>query len=180
MHPDWLLVLRHTLVPEVRFERQWFMTLTAVLGTTITPYLFFWQSALMVEDERAMGRTTVAARRGATDAEIRAAHADINTGMIFSNAIMFFIILTTAVTLGAHGKTNIATAQQAAEALRPLAGDFAYLLFTAGMVARVCAVPTLAGCRPRCGNPAISRKPDDAARAPRFYAVIAGVASASR
>lgn len=176
VHPNWMLVLRHTFIPEVHFDQRWFTTLTAVLGTTITPYLFFWQSALMVEEERAVGRTSVAQRRGASPDEVKAAHADVNTGMIFSNVVMFFIILTTAVTLGEHGKTNITSAQDAAEALRPLAGNFAYVLFTAGMVATgLLAVPALAGSSAYVAaetfrfRGSLDDKPN---RAPRFYSVI--------
>jgi Mn2+/Fe2+ NRAMP family transporter len=134
----------------------------------------------MVEEEKAMGRTTQAARKGATADEISDAHADVNTGMLFSNLVMFFIIVTTATTLGAHGMHNIATAQQAAEALRPLAGNFAYLLFTLGMVGTgLLAVPSLAGSsayviadifRFRQGMDEAPK------RAPKFYAaVVAGI-----
>ena len=176
VHPDWMAVLRHAFVPEIRFDRQWLSTLMGVLGTTITPYLFFWQSALMVEEERAAGRKTVRERKGATDAEIRAAHADVNTGMLYSNIVMFFIILTTAVTLNAHGKTHIATAADAANALRPLAGNFAYLLFTAGMVGTgLLAVPALAGSSAYVAAETFRFRgslDDPPSRAPRFYAVI--------
>ena len=182
VHPDWKAVLGATLVPHISFTATWITTMVAVLGTTISPYLFFWQSSLMVEDEKALGRTTEAARRGATADEIACAHADVNTGMVFSNLVMFFIIVTTATTLGAHGNHGIATAQQAAEALRPLAGNFAYALFTLGMVGTgLLAVPSLAGSsayvladifRFRQG---MDEKPR---RAPRFYAAIAaGIAA---
>jgi NRAMP (natural resistance-associated macrophage protein)-like metal ion transporter len=178
--PNWGTVLLTSIVPHISLTTTWITTMVAVLGTTISPYLFFWQSSLMVEEEKAIGRTTQAARRGATADEIRDAHADVNTGMLFSNLVMFFIIVTTATTLGAHGKHDIATAQQAAEALRPLAGDFAYLLFTLGMVGTgLLAVPSLAGSsaylisdifRFRQG---LDEKPR---RAPKFYAaVVAGI-----
>jgi Mn2+/Fe2+ NRAMP family transporter len=180
VHPDWKLVLLSAVVPHISLTTTWVTTLVAVLGTTISPYLFFWQSALMVEEEKALGRRTQAQRRGATQEEIHDAHADVNIGMLFSNLVMFFIIVTTATTLGAHAKHDIATAQQAAEALRPLAGDFAYVLFTLGMVGTgLLAVPSLAGSsayliadifRFRQG---LDEKPD---RAPKFYAaIIAGV-----
>jgi Mn2+/Fe2+ NRAMP family transporter len=182
VHPDWKAVLTAAVVPHISLTSTWITTMVAVLGTTISPYLFFWQSSLMVEDEKAMGRKTQAARRGATAGEIRDAHADVNIGMLFSNLVMFFIIVTTATTLGAHGKHGIATAQQAAEALRPLAGNFAYLLFTLGMVGTgLLAVPSLAGSsayvladifRFRQG---MDEKPN---RAPKFYAaVVAGIAA---
>jgi len=142
---DWLAALRHTFLPEVRLDRTWLATFVGFLGTTITPYLFFWQAALEVEEERAAGRTTVARRRGATEAEIRASRADVTSGMIFSNAVSWFIVLTTASTLYAH-HVKIATVRDAAEALRPLAGNGAYWLFALGVLgAGLLAVPVLAG-----------------------------------
>ena len=145
VHPPWLQVLRSFVIPSVRLDAATLSTVVGVLGTTITPYLFFWQSALMVENEKREGKTTVAERRGTDDASLADAHADINTGMIYSNVVAFFIIVTTAATLGAHGKHDIATAQDAARALRPLAGNFAALLFTLGMVGTgMLAVPVLA------------------------------------
>jgi len=142
---DWLAALRHTFLPEVRLDRSWLATFVGFLGTTITPYLFFWQAALEVEEERAAGRTTVARRRGATEAEIRASRADVTSGMIFSNAVSWFIVLTTASTLYAH-HVKIATVRDAAEALRPLAGNGAYWLFALGVLgAGLLAVPVLAG-----------------------------------
>ncbi len=176
VRPNWGAVFHHLFVPEVRFNRQWLTTMMGVLGTTITPYLFFWQSSLEVEEEKCMGRVTVAQRRGARPDEIRDAHFDVNAGMIYSNAVMFFIIATTALTLFAHGKTNIQTAQDAARALEPLAGHFAALLFTLGMVGTgLLAIPALAGSSAyvaaetfgfRSGG--LDEKPS---RAPRFYAV---------
>jgi Mn2+/Fe2+ NRAMP family transporter len=94
----------------------------AVLGTTISPYLFFWQAAQEVEHEIAQGRATVKQREGASKREIRRSRNDVLSGMFFSNMVMYFIILTSAATLHAHGKTTIGTARDAAEALRPLAG----------------------------------------------------------
>lgn len=133
-------------MPEIHLDGKWVTTVMGVLGTTITPYLFFWQSALMVEEEKSEGRQTVAARFGATEREVADAHTDVNAGMIYSNVVMFFIIVTTASTLGAHGRHDIASAQDAARALRPLAGDFAYLLFALGMVGTgLLAIPALAG-----------------------------------
>jgi NRAMP (natural resistance-associated macrophage protein)-like metal ion transporter len=141
----WLDALRHTFVPELRFDRTFMATLVAFLGTTITPYLFFWQSALEIEEERAQGRDTVAKRRGATEAEIRASRADVATGMVYSNLVAWFIVLTTAATLHAHHIT-IATVEDAARALRPLAGRGAELLFALGVVgAGLLAVPVIAG-----------------------------------
>jgi NRAMP (natural resistance-associated macrophage protein)-like metal ion transporter len=142
---DWRLALLATIMPRMEWTRAFFSVLVAILGTTISPYLFFWQAAQEVEEERSMGRN-LAQRRGATAKELEACRTDVITGMFASNAIMFFIILTTAATLHAHGKTNIATAQEAAEALRPLAGPAAYWLFTLGIIGTgMLAVPVLAG-----------------------------------
>ena len=146
VHPHWGAVARHLVVPEVHFTAAWITTLMAVLGTTITPYLFFWQACLMVEEEKAIGRKTVSQRRGATPDEICDAHLDANVGMIFSNVVAFFIIVTTAATLANTAHSNIQTAQDAARALEPLAGRFAYLLFTLGMVGTgLLAIPALVG-----------------------------------
>ena len=144
-HVDWRLALRVTFIPHVEWSRAFFSVLVAILGTTISPYLFFWQAAQEVEEERALGRN-LARRRGATREELNACRTDVVAGMFASNAIMYFIIMTTAATLHAHGKTNIATAQEAAEALRPLAGAGAYWLFTLGLIGTgMLAVPVLAG-----------------------------------
>ena len=125
---------------------QYWATLVGIFGTTISPYLFFWQASQEVEEERDQGKLTIESRKGATNAELRKSRNDTVTGMFFSNLIMYFIILTTAATLHAHGKTIIATAQDAAEALRPLAGNGAYWLFSLGLIgAGMLGVPVLAG-----------------------------------
>ncbi len=174
--PDWSQVLHATLVPHVEWTGTYWATLVGIFGTTISPYLFFWQASQEVEEENELGRSTVEARKGATDAELRKSRNDTVTGMLFSNLIMYFIILTTAATLHAHGKTVIATAQDAAEALRPLAGNGAYLLFSLGLIgAGMLGVPVLAGssayavseaARWRCS---LADRPNLAAK---FYAVI--------
>jgi NRAMP (natural resistance-associated macrophage protein)-like metal ion transporter len=172
---DWRLALHATLVPHVEWSRQFFAVLVAIFGTTISPYLFFWQAAQEVEEERALGRN-LAQRRGATVRELAACRKDVLTGMFASNAIMYFIIMTTAATLHAHGKTSIDTAQQAAEALRPLAGAGAYWLFTLGLIGTgILAVPVLAGsCAYAVAEAAawrgsLNQKPQ---RAKKFYLVI--------
>lgn len=145
-HPDWRAVLRATLVPHIEFNRDYLSVLVGILGTTISPYLFFWQAAQEVEEEIDHGKTTIAQRRGATSEELACAKTDVVTGMFVSNLVMYFIILTTAATLHAHGMKNIETAQQAAEVLRPLAGPAAFWLFTLGIVGTgMLAVPVLAG-----------------------------------
>lgn len=144
--PDWGAVLRATFVPHVEWSSSFLATFVAILGTTISPYLFFWQASQEVENERAQGKTTLEERQGATPAELRVARTDVFTGMFFSNLVMYFIILTTAATLHAHGITDIETARDAAEALRPLAGNGAYLLFTLGLIGTgILGVPVLAG-----------------------------------
>jgi len=142
---DWHEALLATLLPHPVWSHEYLEVLVGILGTTISPYLFFWQASEEVEEERAMGRN-LAQRKGATDAELRALRVDVTTGMFASNLIMYFIILTTAATLHAHGIVKIDTAKQAAEALRPLAGNAAYLLFTLGLIGTgMLGVPVLAG-----------------------------------
>jgi Mn2+/Fe2+ NRAMP family transporter len=142
---DWRQALLATLLPHPVWSHEYLEVLVGILGTTISPYLFFWQASEEVEEERAMGRS-LAQRKGATDEELRALRVDVTTGMFASNFIMYFIILTTAATLHAHGIVKIDTAKQAAEALRPLAGNAAYLLFTLGLIGTgMLGVPVLAG-----------------------------------
>ncbi len=144
-HVDWKHALVVTFVPHLEWSRGFLAVLVAILGTTISPYLFFWQAAEEVEEEQAKGQT-LAHHKGATTAELRTARADTIAGMFFSNLIMYFIILTTAATLHAHGQIDITTARQAAEALRPLAGNGAYLLFTLGLIGTgMLGVPVLVG-----------------------------------
>ncbi|HEV8472197.1 MAG TPA: divalent metal cation transporter [Methylomirabilota bacterium] len=144
--PDWAVALRDTVTPRLSWNAAAVSTLVGILGTTISPYLFFWQASQEVEEERAHGRRTVAARRGASDHELRDARGDVITGMTFSNVVMYFIILATAATLFRTGHRDIETSRQAAEALRPLAGDGAYVLFTLGLVGTgLLAIPVLAG-----------------------------------
>jgi len=144
--PNWRQVAVATVVPSLRWDALYVTTLVAVLGTTISPYLFFWQASQEVEEEKARGKRTVTQRRGATAHELRDARLDVFTGMFFSNLVMYFIMLATGATLYRAGGSEIETARQAAEALRPLAGDGAYLLFTLGLMGTgLLAVPVLAG-----------------------------------
>lgn len=175
--PDWMAVLRSTFVPNLRWSPEYLSVAVAILGTSISPYLFFWQAAEEVEEERSAGRRTVAQRKGATDKELRRARNDVVTGMFLSGFVMYFIILTTAATLHAHGITRIATASQAAEALRPLAGNGAYWLFTIGLIGTgMLGVPVLAGSSAYAISEAMAwgasldRRPK---LAPKFYAVLA-------
>ncbi|MGA2535689.1 MAG: divalent metal cation transporter [Terracidiphilus sp.] len=143
---NWGELLRDTLVPSMPHSRGEWATLVAILGTTISPYLFFWQASEEVEEEKSEGQSTLALRRGATSEELGLRNIDVGVGAFFSNMVMFFIILTTAITLNRHGIVNIETSRQAAEALKPLAGNFAATLFTLGIVGvGFLAIPTLAG-----------------------------------
>jgi len=177
VRPNWGQVWHATFAPDIRFTREYLSVLVGILGTSISPYLFFWQAAQEVEEERAEGKTTVAKRQGATLAELRRARNDVVTGMFFSNFVMYFIILTTGATLHAHGITHIGTASQAAEALRPLAGNGAYWLFTVALIGTgMLGVPVLAGSSAYAISEAMAwgasldRKPR---LAPKFYAVLA-------
>jgi NRAMP (natural resistance-associated macrophage protein)-like metal ion transporter len=143
---NWGAVLHDTLVPTMPQSGTEWATLVAILGTTISPYLFFWQASEEVEEEKSAGQSTLALRRGATTEELELRNIDVGVGAFFSNTVMFFIILTTAITLNRHGMTNIQTTREAAEALKPLAGNFAATLFTVGIVGvGFLAIPTLAG-----------------------------------
>jgi NRAMP (natural resistance-associated macrophage protein)-like metal ion transporter len=172
---DWRLALRATLVPRIEWSRSFLSVLVAIFGTTISPYLFFWQAAQEVEEERATHHHS-SRRHGASEEELRASRTDVLTGMFASNAVMYFIILTTAATLHANGETDIGTAQQAAEALLPLAGAGSYWLFTLGLIGTgVLAVPVLAGsCAYAIAEAAAWRGSLDSppGRAKRFYVVL--------
>jgi Mn2+/Fe2+ NRAMP family transporter len=128
-------------MPHTRDE---WSTLVAILGTTISPYLFFWQASEEVEEEKAAGQSTLAQRRGATLQELELRNIDVGGGTFFSNVVIFFIILTTAITLNRHGITHIESSRQAAEALRPLAGRFAATL-SVDYWCGSSGIPTLAG-----------------------------------
>jgi NRAMP (natural resistance-associated macrophage protein)-like metal ion transporter len=176
--PDWSAVVRATFIPHIEWTKDYIAVLVGILGTTISPYLFFWQAAQEVEEDLDHGKTTVAQRRGSTNKVLRIATKDVITGMLLSNVVMYFLILTTAATLNAHGMKNIETAKQAAEALRPLAGKGAYWLFTLGLVGTgMLAVPVLAGsCAyaiaegAKWRSASLNVKPQ---LARKFYAVIA-------
>jgi len=144
--PNWSEVLKATFVPTLRLDHQYLMTLVAIFGTTITPYLFFWQASQEVEEELKMGRTTLAEREGATDRELKLAEIDVDTGMIFATVVFYFVILASAATLHVTGKTQIQTATEAAEALRPLSHGLATTLFALGLIGSgLLAVPILTG-----------------------------------
>ncbi len=146
IHPNWSAIFSDVLRPVAFHGKAAWATLVAILGTTISPYLFFWQASQEVEEEKSIGRLTTIERLGASDREIIDRKLDIGVGTFFSNAVMFFIIVTTAFTLHRHGITNIETSRQAAEALRPLAGAGCYYLYTFGIIGvGLLAIPTLSG-----------------------------------
>jgi NRAMP (natural resistance-associated macrophage protein)-like metal ion transporter len=131
--PDWSAVVRGTVVPTLRFDREFLSLLVAIIGTSLSAYLYTWQSNQEVEEEIAMGRRHLSERVGATEEELRQSRRDIVFGMIFSNIVMYFIILSTAATLFVAG-TDVSTAAEAATALEPLAGRAAGLLFALGVI----------------------------------------------
>ena len=144
--PDWKSVLHDTFVPSLPRSHQGWSMLVAILGTTISPYLFFWQASQEVEEKKAAGRRMLARRQGRTRRELEVREIDVGVGTFFSNLVMYFIILTTALTLHRHGIINIETSKDAAEALRPLAGKFAAALFAFGVLGvGFLAIPTLTG-----------------------------------
>ena len=144
--PNWGTVLHDTFIPSWPQDHGAWENLVAILGTTISPYLFFWQSSQEVEEEKAMGRRMLVQRQSATKREITDRKLDVGVGTFFSNVVMYFIILSCALTLHAHGINDIETSKQAAEALKPLAGIFAYTLYTIGLIGvGMLAIPTLAG-----------------------------------
>ena len=145
---QWTQILWSTFVPNFSFEKKYVLNVVAILGTTISPYLFFWQADEEVEEEIenhkilsfGFGKPIVLKK------DLKNLWADTGFGMLFSNLIMFFIIVTAASTLGVHGIVNVETAAQAAQALRPIAGEYAYLLFAIGVIGTgLLAVPILAG-----------------------------------
>ena len=146
VHPDWSVIMRHSFFPAITFSKNQLILICAILGTTISPYLFFWQTSQEVEEEIEKGQTTLKLRQGTTDEEVRHMRIDVWTGMFFSNLIMFFIIAACGAELHTHGITNIVSAADAAAALRPLAGNAASLLFTLGIIGTgLLAIPVLAG-----------------------------------
>jgi NRAMP (natural resistance-associated macrophage protein)-like metal ion transporter len=176
--PDWGAVAEGTFLPSIQLDGKFLAIVVALLGTTISPYLFFWQASQEVEEDKARGRKRLWQRRGATDAELRYAAWDVSLGMLFSNVVMYFIILATGATLYQAGRTDIETAAEAAEALRPLAGDAATLLLALGFVGTgFLAVPVLTTSAAYALAEAfgwkygLNEKPE---RAKAFYAIIAG------
>ena len=146
IHPKWSEIARATFLPHWPKNHGEWSTLVALLGTTISPYLFFWQTSQEVEEEKAMGRRMLVRRFGASKRQIVDRKIDIDVGTFFSNLVTYFIILTAALTLHRQGLTDIKTSKDAAQALFPLAGKFAAMLFTLGIIGTgLLAIPTLTG-----------------------------------
>jgi Mn2+/Fe2+ NRAMP family transporter len=144
--PEWKLVFRDTFVPSWPKGHETWPMLVAILGTTISPYLFFWQTSQEVEEDKAAGKRKLTQRRNASISALQERKLDVGMGTFFSNLVMYFIILTTALTLHKNGMTHVETSAQAANALAPLAGKFASLIFTLGIIGvGMLAIPTLAG-----------------------------------
>lgn len=177
--PDWGIILKSTVIPQIQFSGDYLLNVVAILGTTISPYLFFWQASEEVEEEIVEGKISDmgVGQPCVTRKDVTNMDWDTIIGMLFSQAIMFFIIITTAATLHANGITNIATASQAAEALKPLAGNFTYLLFAVGIIGTgLLAVPILAGSSAYAVSETIGLKEGlskKSGRAPGFYTIIA-------
>jgi NRAMP (natural resistance-associated macrophage protein)-like metal ion transporter len=143
IHPDWSVIFSHTFIPEVKFSREYIFAIIAIFGTTITPYLFFWQTSEEVEENKLLKD---GCKKCLVHEKIGRMRTDVGTGMVLANIVFFFIIITTAQVLFKNGITEIDSVQEAALALRPLAGDKAFLLFAAGIIGTgLLAIPILAG-----------------------------------
>ena len=178
VHIPWSQVLARALAPHLSWKPEYITTVVAVFGTTISPYLFFWQASQEVEDQRVdpQAQPLIKAPHQAK-ANLRRIKIDTYIGMGFSNLVAFFIILTTAVTLNLHGITDIQTSAQAATALRPIAGEFAFMLFSAGIIGTgLLAIPVLAGSSAYAMAGAFKWKNSlerTPMKAKQFYAIIA-------
>jgi NRAMP (natural resistance-associated macrophage protein)-like metal ion transporter len=141
IHPDWMNVFKNSFIPHIYFSKDYVFAMVAVFGTTITPYLFFWQASEEVEECQAEGKF----KKCFVHRRIHRMRTDVSTGMLLANVVFFFIVLTTAQVLFQNGITNIDSAEQAALALKPFAGNYAFLLFTLGIIGTgLLAVPVLA------------------------------------
>ncbi len=176
-HPDWGEAARATVIPRVTLDREVLATIVALLGTTISPYLFFWQASEEVEEDESRGFRPPGVEPAQLRRLLRAAHFDVFTGMVMANIGFYFVVLTAAATLHASGQTNVTTAAEAAEALRPLAGDFAALLFALGIIGTgLLAIPVLAGSSAYATAEVFGWREGLSAtfrQAPQFYGVIA-------
>jgi NRAMP (natural resistance-associated macrophage protein)-like metal ion transporter len=175
--PDVIGVLAGTLIPTIRLDPAYIGILVAMLGTTISPYLFFWQASQEVEAEISIGRRHLWQREGASRQELKYALWDTVAGMVFSEVVAYFIILATGATLFVAGKTEIASATDVAQALRPLAGDASALLLAVGLIGSgVLAVPVLTGSAGYALSEVFGWRVGlsrTLGRAPQFYSIIA-------
>lgn len=176
-NPDWSAALSSTFVPHLTLERGMIATVVAILGTTISPYLFFWQASEEVEEERERGIKSSMHVNRQMNGMIRIMRFDVALGMGMANIGFYFVVLTSAATLHASGQTDIQTAAQAAEALRPLAGSASSLIFALGIIGTgLLAVPVLAGSA-AYATAELFNWPEGLSnrfrRAPQFYGVIA-------
>ncbi len=174
--PDWGAVVRGTLVPTISLDSSFLAILVAIFGTTISPYLFFWQTSHEIEEQSSESKRWLWYRMGTGARELRYAGWDVGAGMLLSNLVMYFIILATAATLHANGKTDVTSAADAAEALRPFAGDAASVLLALGLICTgMLAVPILTGSAAYAVADAFSWRgglSEPPRRAPQFYGVI--------
>jgi NRAMP (natural resistance-associated macrophage protein)-like metal ion transporter len=174
--PDWGAAAAATVVPHIEWSREYLSTLVALLGATVSPYFLFWQTSQEVESEISKGRESVTQRRGASAGEIERSTVDVLAGSFVSKLITYFITITAAATLFAQGNKHVATAQDAAAALRPIAGEAATWLFALGVIGTgLLAIPVLAGSCAHAFSEAfrwrasLAEKPN---RAPNFYLVL--------
>jgi NRAMP (natural resistance-associated macrophage protein)-like metal ion transporter len=145
-HINWSEVLHHAFIPHITWSKEQLLLICAILGTTISPYLFFWQTSQEVEEQISQGKTNIASRQGASKADMKSLRIDVWSGMLLSNIVMFFIIAACGAVLFPQGITTITSAAQAAEALRPFAGNATFLLFAVGIIGTgLLAIPVLAG-----------------------------------
>ena len=182
-HPRWTHVLRASVIPEIQFSGAYLYMFVAVFGTTISPYLFFWQAAEEMEEEKAAGRKTVAQRRGTSVRVLRLIRADTIAGMTISQLVGYFVIISAGVVLFGEGHHDIKTAAEAALALKPLGGGLGTFLFCAGFIGTgLLAIPTLTGGASYvlaalfAWKTGIGAKPR---QAPRFYIAMAAATIAA-
>ena len=146
IRPDWLAVSQNLFIPHISFSKEYLFAMVAVFGTTITPYLFFWQASEEVEENKLIHKLIYSKKEGMIRNRIARMRTDVGAGMLLANVVFFFIVLTTAQVLFKNGVTSINSAEEAAMALEPLAGQFAYTLFALGIIGTgLLAVPVLAG-----------------------------------
>jgi NRAMP (natural resistance-associated macrophage protein)-like metal ion transporter len=175
-HPPLLKTIESTFIPHIEFNAGFIGIIVAILGTTISPYLFFWQASSEVDEMVDRGLDTEDERRGVSREEMHNARVDVLVGMGYSQLVMFSIILTGAAVLHASGHTNVATAAQAAQALQPVAGPFAFILFSVGIIGTgLLAIPILSGSATYAVKEFFGMKgtlADKARSRPAFYAVL--------